>query len=260
MTPTWFKHISYQIFAFLVSVAMIIGVAEYAITKSYDARELSLRDGFTITAHTGSYNTPMNSLEYIGAALENNADIIELDIRQRPDETVVMSHDFVVTNHDGVPVADAFNLLKGKTVRINLDIKETRTLNNLHKLLVEYNLLENAFLTGIETKDINAVKESDCKDMVFYINYSPSRTKIFMEEYRQKLLDMLEESGAVGLNCNYKYVGISLSELLHTNGYKLSVWTVDTEINIKKMLVVSPDNITTKNVDLVHSVIDNWGK
>ena len=30
MTPTWAKHFSYQVFSFLVSVAMVIGVANYA--------------------------------------------------------------------------------------------------------------------------------------------------------------------------------------------------------------------------------------
>ena len=34
MTPTWAKHFSYQVFSFLVSVAMVIGVANYAITRS----------------------------------------------------------------------------------------------------------------------------------------------------------------------------------------------------------------------------------
>ena len=51
MTPTWAKHFSYQVFSFLVSVAMVIGVANYAITRSYDERKLTFVDGFTITAH-----------------------------------------------------------------------------------------------------------------------------------------------------------------------------------------------------------------
>ena len=42
MTPTWARHFSYQVFALLTSVAMIVGVADYAVTKSYDERKLSL--------------------------------------------------------------------------------------------------------------------------------------------------------------------------------------------------------------------------
>ena len=57
MTPTWAKHFSYQVFAFIVSVLMVIGVANYAITKSYDERKLTFVENFTITAHTGSFDT-----------------------------------------------------------------------------------------------------------------------------------------------------------------------------------------------------------
>lgn len=260
MTPTWAKHISYQIFALIVSVAMVIGVADYAVTKSYDGRKLSFMDDFTVTAHTGAYNTPMNSVEAVQAAIDNNAQIIELDVRQRLDHTVVMSHDLVVTNNDGVPITEAFELLKGTDIKINLDIKETKALNNLYQLLVEYNLVEQSFLTGIETINVKAVKESDCANMEYYLNYKPSRAKVFFDEYRTKLIALLEDTGAVGINCNYKYANSQLSTLLHKKGYKLSVWTIDSERTAKKMLVIKPDNITTKDPEMINKVIENWGK
>lgn len=258
MTPTWAKHFGYQVFAFIVSVCMVIGVADYAVTKTYDEMELTFMDDFTITAHTGAYGTEMNTVDFVKAAIDNHAQIVELDVRQRPDGTVVMGHDLVVTNNDGSPIADAFALLKDADIRINLDIKETKVLNNLYSLLVEYNLVEKSFLTGIETMNVKAVKESDCAEMDYYLNYSPSRSRVFFDEYRQKIIDLLEETGAVGINCNYKYASSQLSNLLHKKGYKLSVWTVDTERKAKKMLVIKPDNITTKNPDMIKGVIENW--
>ena len=260
MTPTWAKHISYQIFAFIVSVAMVIGVADYAVTKSYDERKLTFVEDFTLTAHTGAYDTPMNSVEYVQAAIDNKAAIVELDIRQRPNHTVVMSHDLVVTNNDGVELEEAFLLLKGTDIKINLDIKETRALNSMYQLLVKYDLVDNAFLTGIETMNVKAVKESDCAGMEYYLNYMPSRTKVFFDEYRTKLIELLEETGAVGINCNHKYASSQLSSLLHKKGYKLSVWTVDKERTAKKMLAIKPDNITTRNPEMIEKVIENWGK
>ncbi|MGN1203164.1 MAG: glycerophosphodiester phosphodiesterase, partial [Eubacterium sp.] len=229
MTPTWAKHISYQIFAFVVSVAMVVGVADYAVTKSYNERKLTFVENFTITAHTGAYDTEMNTVDSVQAAIDNSAQIIELDIRQRPDNTVVMSHDIVVTNNDGVPLEDALVLLKDTDIKINLDIKETKVLNGLYQLLVEYNLVERSFLTGIETINVKAVKASDCANMDYYLNYKPSRAKVFFDEYRTKIIELLEETGAVGINCNYKYANAQLSTLLHKKGYKLSVWTVDSE-------------------------------
>ena len=260
MTPTWASHFGYQCFALIVSVLMVVGVADYAVTKTYDQLELTFMDDFTITVHTGAYNTQMNSIDSVKVAIDNNAKVIEVDIRQRPDGTVVMAHDLVVTNNDGVPFEEIVPLLKGTDVRINLDIKETRVLNNLHKILVENELLEQSFLTGIETINVKAVKESDCADMEYYLNYMPSRSRVFFDEYRTKLIDLLNETGAVGINCNYKYANSQLSGLLHKNGYKLSVWTVNTERRAKKMLAIKPDNITTKEPQMIENVIKNWGK
>lgn len=82
-----------------------------------------------------------------------------MDVRQRPDKTLVISHDIVVMNNEGTPLADVFELLQEDDCLINLDIKETRTLNALHDMLIEYNLLGRAFLTGIDQLNVNAVKD-----------------------------------------------------------------------------------------------------
>lgn len=260
MTPTWAKHFSYQVISFLLSVCLVIGVTAYAINKTYDERTLNFVQGFTVTAHTGAFDTPENSMESVQAAIENNVQIIEIDIRQRPDKTLVISHDIVVMNNEGTPLADVFALLQQDNCLINLDIKETRTLDPLHDMLVEYNLLSRAFLTGIDQMNVNAVKESSCADMDYYLNCQPSRIKIFTDDYKVKIIDLLKETGAVGINCNYKYACATLSNLLHENGYKLSVWTVNTKFEMKRMLVTQPDNITTKEYGKLMSVIDNWGK
>ena len=108
--------------------------------------------------------------------------------------------------------------------------------------------------------NISALKESSCADMDYYLNYQPSRIQIFTDDYKQKIIDLMEETGAIGINCNYKYASGTLANVLHENGYKLSVWTVNSRYEMKRMLVAQPDNITTKEYDLLLSVIENWGK
>lgn len=66
-----------------MSVAMVIGVANYAITRSYDERKLTFVEGFTITAHTGAFDTNQNSLEAVQAAIDNQVEAMEIDVRQR---------------------------------------------------------------------------------------------------------------------------------------------------------------------------------
>lgn len=259
MTKTWAKRFSYQIIAFLTSVAMIVGVAIYAFNKTYDERSLTFVDGFTITAHAGAYNTESNTLESIRIALDNNDDIIEVDVRQRPDDTVVISHDIVAMNNAGTELEEVFKLIQNHDVKVNLDVKETKTLANLHDLIVKYELRDRVFLTGIDMLDVNKVKQF-CPDISYYLNYSPSRIKIFSEENQQKILDMLDKSGAIGINCNYIFASRTLSELLHNNGYKLSEWTVDKKYQMKRALINNPDNITTRHPDKLKEVIEYWGE
>ena len=155
MTKTWAMHFSYQVFAFLVSCAMIAGVATYAFTKSYDGRKLTFVDGFTITAHTGAYDTKENTLESIKTAIEKGSKIIEIDIRQRPDGTLVMGHDIILTNSDGVELSSAFEMIKKTEVRFNLDIKEN-LIGNLRTLSSHCN---NAESSNEESKHNSLHKE-----------------------------------------------------------------------------------------------------
>lgn len=259
MTLTWFSHISYQIFAFITSVAMIFGVATYAFNKSYDERVLKFMDDFTITAHTGAYDTPDNTMESLEAAIKNKVNTFEVDIRQRPDGTIVMGHDIITTNTAGVEVSSVFEKIKPTDIILNLDIKETRALKGLYKLIVEYNMINRVYLTGIEYFQAEKVREN-CPEVEYYVNYLPSRIKIFSEDYQQKLLELLEETGAVGINCNHANASRTLSNLLHDNGYKLSIWTVDKKYEIKRALVNKPDNLTTHYPDKVQKMIDNWGE
>ena len=259
MTPLWAKRFSYQVIAFIISVAMIMGVAIYAFTKSYDEIKLKFVDGFTICAHTGAFDTPDNSIESIEAAIKGGADVIEVDVRQRLDGTVVMGHDIITTNTAGVELDTAFSIIEKSNIKVNLDIKEIRSLENLYKLVKAHKLENRVFLTGVETFQVDNVKKY-CPGLEYYVNYIPSRIKIFSEDYQVKIINMLKETGAVGINCNYSNASRTLSEVLHKNGYKLSVWTVDKEFQMKRALVLMPDNITTNRVNELKEVIKNWGK
>lgn len=259
MTPQWAMHFGYQVFSFLVAVAMIVGVATYAFEKSYDERRLVFVKDFTITAHAGAYNTTDNTVESVQTAIDNNASVIEVDIRQRPNGTIVMAHDIITTNSNGTELTAIFRMIKDTDIKLNLDIKETKLLDELHDLILDYDMVDQVFLTGIEIFQVKSVKEN-CPDIPYYINYIPSRIKIFSDDYQKRLIKMLDESGAIGINCKYTYASRTLSDTLHKHNYKLSVWTVDKKYPIKRMLMAKPDNITTHNPDLVNEIITNWGK
>lgn len=258
MTPTWAMHFSYQVLSFIIAVSMVVGVAAYAFTKSYDERKLAFVDNFTITTRSSVFNASDNSIEAVKKAIEYDADAIELDIRQRPDGTVVMGRDIIPTNSNGVELKSVFEVVKDEKIILNLDIKEIKLLPALHDLIVEYDMADRVFLTGIEEWNANDVVEF-CPDVEFYVNYLPSRIKIFSADYQQKILDLLVRTGACGINCSNANASRTLSDLLHDNGYKLSVWTVDKMYDMKRALVNKPDNITTSYPDALKEIIANWG-
>lgn len=243
----------------LLIAAIIYGVVNFAVLKSYRNNELNLSEDFTVTAHTGSMNTPDNSIESIEKAIEIKADVVEFDVRFRPDGVPVMSHDAVEANDAGVQIEDALKLLSkdGVNIRVNLDVKETDYLSSVQDLVEKYNLLDRVFFTGVTEEFVPEVR-SQCSKIPYYLNYAPEKNKLKNAEYQKELLELLHDTGAVGLNCHYKNSNKNLAELLHQNGYLLSVWTVDEENQMVRELVSGVDNITSKNPDMLIDLIKNW--
>lgn len=210
------------------------------------SRPIGVPEGFTVTAHSGAYQTPDNSLEYINAALEHQADVIEFDVRLRPDGTLAMSHDAIKSNEDGVPIRDVLMMIKGSSSHINLDIKQTEALKSLSALVRETGMLPQVFLTGIEPGGVETVKR-DFPEVGYFINCSPSTTRIQEKAYQDSLITSLSSLGGVGVNCNFNYASSTLASLLHENGFLLSVWTVNDKADMERMLLLKPDNITSRN-------------
>lgn len=261
MTKKWWIMTIYQVITFLLSVVIVYGVVSYAVSKSYRTRKLYLSDSFTVTAHSGSMGTEENSIESIEKAIEAGADVVEFDVRFRPDGTPVMSHDSVLSNKKGVLVEEALKRLaqEGETIRVNLDIKETTNLQELQQLVIKYGLLDRVFLTGVTERFVPEV-QAQCPELPYYLNYAPGRSKILGEKYQQKLLALLHATGAIGINCKYRYSSERLATLLHENGYLLSVWTVNDKDQMARALVNGADNITSEVPDQVIQLIETWNE
>ncbi len=259
MTREWAAHFTYQVVSFIVSVCLVIGVATYAVNKTYEERELKFTDDFTITAQTGSYGTENNSLESIKTAVENDAESVEFDLRQSFDKTLVLSNDIVVSETSCEKLEDVFKYLQDKKVFVYIDVKETRTLSSLYEMILKYDLTDRVLLTGISLGDVQEV-QTNCPNIQYYLNYMPNRIKIYFDDYQEKLIETLKESGAIGINCNYNYACEKLSKVLHENDFKLCVTGVEKDRDIKRILVAKPNNIITRNPDSVQKIIYNWYK
>lgn len=208
----------------------------------------------TITAHTGAYGTPDNTMEFVDVALGKMPDIMEIDIRCRPNGTLAMSHDAIKTDADGEDIWKVFEKVKGTSIRINLDIKQTEALKPLRALITKYRMGKQVFMTGLEEDDIPYARK-DCRGIKYYLNCKPDPARIEDEAYRKELLALLKSTGSIGVNCNFKYANQTLSDLLHENGYLLSVWTVNKKADAERMIAIGVDNITSRSPETVEEAL-----
>lgn len=231
-------------------LAFAAAVLMLAVAASVSAQN----KGMTVTAHTGAYDMPDNSMEFIHKALEMHPAIIEIDIRCRPDGSIAMSHDSIKSNDEGEDVAEVFSLMKGTDIRMNLDIKQTAALKGLYKLIRKYGLRRQVFMTGLGEPEV-PVARVDCPRIKYYLNCSPDTSAINDPAYQEELLAKLKETGSIGVNCNYKYANGTLCELLHRNGYLLSVWTVNDSEDAARMIGIGVDNITTRKPEVINALL-----
>lgn len=245
--------------AIAAAILLACVAVHFAVLKSYRNQDLHLSANFTVTAHTGGMGTADNSIESIEKAIAVRADVVEFDVRFRPNGTPVMAHDAVTSDGEGVPIAGALKVLSkdGVAIRVNLDIKETTNLSALQALVKQYGLLDRVFCTGV-TEEFLPEVQKQCPEIPYYLNYAPDKNKLKDEKYQEELLQLLEKTGALGINCHYKNADKYLADALHAQGYLLSVWTVDKENEMVRSLVSGADNITSRNPDMLIELIAHW--
>lgn len=208
---------------------------------------IKLLDNFTITAHTGCMGTKENSLDSMKKGAENGAQIVEFDLYFTKDGEPVLSHDAPKGNE--IPLSEAFAYLATLDgVRANVDVKTVDGIDKVYALAKEYNVEDRIFYTGVKDEYVEAVRNNS-PEIEYYLNVSVSQSKNRDREYLQGLVEKVKNAGAIGINFNYKSASKELVEVFHENGLLVSIWTVDDEYNMYKILSFGPDNITTRHPD-----------
>lgn len=207
----------------------------------------------TITAHSGAYDTPDNTMQFVRTALALSPDLIEIDVRCRPDGSLAISHDAIESNFDGEDMSLVFEAVAKTNVGINLDIKQIETLPKVFELLKKYKLTKQVYMTGVSDGDWQRAQR-DCPGIPYFTNISPDTLQLGNISYCQQLVSRLKDTGSLGVNCHFSCANAALSRLLHENGLLLSVWTVNDSEDIARILSIHPDNITSRKPDRVEQM------
>lgn len=240
----------------ILASAVVIGTAAAVVTlvayNNMKNRKVQLPERFTITAHTGCENTEDNSLEAIRQGYESGADTVEFDLNFTSDGTPVLAHD--KAEDSTVSLEEAFKLIAElPDITVNVDCKTTDNLKAVSELAEKYGVKDRIFYTGIEEKDVAAVK-AQTPDIAYWLNFQPERKKD--REYLESVADKVESLGAVGINLNHKYCSKELVKIFHERGLLVSVWTVNSEFDMVKAVELGADNITTRKPSKLKEIVD----
>ncbi len=216
-------------------------------------KPIKMTEKFTITAHTGCEKTEDNSIESVDKAIECGADIFEVDVSFDQDGNPVLSHNAPC---GGEPLLEEVfkKLSKQKNIRCNLDIKFTTNLKEIVSLAKKYDVLDNVFYTGIKDEFVESAKETP--EIKYYLNVNLIPKRKQTSGYIDSLVEKVRESGAIGINCNYKNATPRLVETFQKSNLLVSLWTVNSKFRMLKVLKMKPDNITTRKPALLREIIE----
>lgn len=209
---------------------------------------------FTVTAHTGCMGTKANSIEAILKGFEAGADIIEFDLNFDSNGNPLLSHD--APKGGEVTLDEAFAVLaKCDGLKANVDIKSVEKIEQVVPLAKKYGVLDRIFFTGVHEGFVEAVK-TRAPEVEYYLNVGVLPKWKQSDKYLKSLVDKVKANGAIGINFNKNNATKKLVNAFHKNGLLVSIWTVDEKRKMKKIISLSPDNITTRHPDELIKIIN----
>ena len=221
--------------------------------KEFKEQCYDLPINFSYTAHTGCMGTDDNSVSSIETGIANGADIVEFDLNFTNSGEPVLSHDAPKGNE--VTLEEAFKKISEyNNIKVNVDIKNTDNLSIVLPLAEKYGIADRIFFTGVKDEFLDDVRAYG-KNVPYYLNVDVKPAYKHNDEYLQSLVDKVRQSGAIGINFNKKNASADLVNAFHSKGLLVSIWTVDDEYNMYRILSYKPDNITTRNPDKLKAII-----
>lgn len=222
------------------------------LKKEFDVSILP--ENFTVTGHTGCMGEKENSIEAMEAAVSAGAQIVEFDLEFTENKEPVLCHDSPKGNE--VTLGEAFDFLENHpAVLANVDAKSTENLAAVQTLGEERMILNQLFFTGIEEENVKTVQK-DCPKIPYYLNVDVNKRKTSDKDYLEELAQKVILSGAVGINMHKRAVTKELCDFFHQKGILVSVYTVNGEYEIYRVLSAGPDNITSKKPDRIIEILN----
>lgn len=216
------------------------------------------KKSLNVTAHAGCNGTKMDTIESVEAGISYGADVIEIDLNIDEEENLILCHDVPKKGEEYVKFKSVLEVIsEKKDILLNVDVKNIKALDKLNLMISEFKLEARAFYTGINYENLVESKEK-LKGKKYFLNLDPSKLNILRlqdEAYLRSLLEDEELHEILGININFKLASAELIKVCKEKGLLCSVWTVDSIEDMKKMIALEVDNITTRQVDSLKKLL-----
>jgi glycerophosphoryl diester phosphodiesterase len=211
-----------------------------------------------VTAHAGSLGTSPNTPASFKAALKHPVDYLEADVRFTPENEAYLSHDPlpIPLPRGAMRLKDLLKLAAAHPkVRLNLDLKEYTGIREMADLIRRSKMTSRVILTGVGRAAVRWVRASG-SGLPHLLNARPNAWQRLTAVGAAGFARTVKACGARGLNTHHLFVTRRLARALARAGLSLSVWTVDGEREMHRMLGLDVDNITTNRIDTLLALRD----
>ena len=220
------------------------------------------------TAHRGdSARYRENTLVSIQSAIDNGADIVEIDVRLTSDAHVIVLHDSTLERLWGFPI-NAADLSLNTIESIGFAEYRIPTLaavlelinNSPSKLLIDMDTEINALpaLKAVKESGIDSSQIIWCGDLkaMQKIRASSQGARIWLPWNEVGTVDqvLLAEISPEYVNSHYSYWSREKVAAVHALGLKTAAWTIDDSPTMRWARAIGIDAITTNQLALLQSV------
>ena len=212
----------------------------------------------TITAHAGSLDTVPNSPHSFEVALALPIDYLEADVRFTPEGVAYLNHDALSPEE----IARAMSLeallemvSRRQGLCLNLDLKEFTGVAKVRELVSRYGMDSRVVFTGVRLESVGALR-AGAGGLPYFLNAAPSLFERMTRSGAERLADRVRDSGAVGLNTHKAFASRLVARALAKAALALSIWTIDEESEMRAVLALGPDNMTTRRPDRLIALRD----
>ncbi len=254
-------------YVIMIILALVLnGVYIYLGVNNKVSLNIAYSTNASVTAHRGdSEHAPENTMEAIKLAVENQADIVEIDVRQTKDGEFVIMHDESLERTAGVDrtvgevemdfvkhldAGEWFSseykntkiptleevLIYGKEndVFLNIELKPADTDENYVEgvlaLIEKYDYVKDCFVASSDYDLIKEVKMQNDEIQTLYI-----LKMAFGDFGNMEYVD--------AFSVRHNFISREMVNDIHRNGKKIYAWTINTEESIKKVLLMDVDGV-----------------